>query len=97
MKGWHIMRDGDGTAIYFGRERGAPFAAWSLTGFDGWSSSKWLPGGWAFFTPHIHFGRLFTDRKGRWYQCRVLLPQKPVGRYRRWKWNRADALEERRK
>jgi hypothetical protein len=94
MRGWHIMRgDGDGTTLYFGRHRGARFIGIGLRGFSGWSSSRWLPGGWEFFSPHIHIGRLFMDR-GWWRSCRVLIPAKLV---HLWRWRRRsyrDAMRE---
>lgn len=76
--GWpQVLRgDGDGTCLYLGRRRGAPYIAIGLRGFNGWSSSRWMPGGWEFFTPHVHTGRLFTEGRGGSWETRVLVPAK---------------------
>lgn len=81
--GWHIMRgDGDGITIYFGRDKGSPFIGFGLLGFHGWRSyPQWMPGGWAFFNPHLHLGRL-CQSNGRWWSGRLLLPAKLVDWWR---------------
>lgn len=79
----HVMRgEGDGTTVYFGRHRGAGYVGVSLRGFHGWSSSRWMPGGWEFLTPHVSAGRLGSDSPGRWWEARVLVPARLWDFYR---------------
>lgn len=81
--GIRVMRgDGDGTAIYFGERSGAPFVAFGCRGFSGWQSyPKWMPGGWAFFSPHLHLGRL-SQSNGRVWGWRLIVPAKWVDLWR---------------
>ena len=66
MSGIHVMRDGDGTTIYFGRHQGARYVSVNLVGFDVWRSSRRMPGGWWAFESSISTGRLFMDCSRRW-------------------------------
>lgn len=71
----HVLRDvGEGATFYLGNRKGAPYIGFNPIGFNGWSSSRWMPGGWEFFTPHIHTGRLYSDERGHWWEMRVLIP-----------------------
>jgi hypothetical protein len=64
---WKLMRDEcPGAVLYFGQYRGARFVSIDLRGFSGWSSSRWLPGGWEFFNPTLHVGRLYMDASRSW-------------------------------
>lgn len=78
----HVMRDGDGSVVYFGEHRGARFVAVDLCGFNGWSSSRRMPGGWEFFNPTLHVGRLFMDCSRHW-SVQVLLPASLVRLWRK--------------
>lgn len=79
----HVMRgDGDGTTLYFGEHQGSPFIGVGLRGFSGWQSyPKWLRGGWAFFSPHLHIGRL-GQSGGRWWSGRIIVPARLVDWWR---------------
>lgn len=80
----HLHRgDGDGTTLYLGDRHGAPYVSLDLRGFHGWSSSSWMPGGWAFFGPCIGTGRLFQRVSGRRWHGHVLLP---AGLVDFWRW-----------
>lgn len=80
----HVMRgEGDGTTVYLGRHRGAGYIGVQLRGFNGWSSSRWMPGGWEFSNPTLSVGRLYSDRRGRSWSKEVLVPSKL---YWAWKW-----------
>jgi hypothetical protein len=79
---------GEGVVLYTGDSRNAPFVGVGM-GFDGWQSSRKMPGGWRFFHPYVHTGRLFTDTSGRRYDFKLLIPAKmhdvwvPVRRFLR--------------
>lgn len=64
---------GEGTVLYSGEKQGDWFLGIDLRGLSGWQSSRWMPGGWSFFNPTVHFGHLFEDR-GRIITRHVLLP-----------------------
>lgn len=75
---WNIARgdEGDGTTLRFGQYKGARYIGVQLRGFSGWSSSRWMPGGWEFFNPTIYVGRLFTENAYRSWSCEVRIPAK---------------------
>jgi hypothetical protein len=82
MKGWHVMRDGDGTTVYFGKHRGARYVGVDLRGWNGWTSRGRMPGGYEFYNPTVCIGRLFTDNAHRRWSCEVLIPAKIVQLWR---------------
>jgi hypothetical protein len=87
-RGIHVMHEGRGDqwTFYFGRHQGARYVGMDLRGWTGWSSSpRWLRGGWEFYNPSVHVGRLFTDGAHRsWSPGEIKLPAKLVDFYR-WK------------
>lgn len=75
----HVMHEGRGDSwtLYLGRRRGARYLSVDVRGFNGWSSSRRLPGGWEFYNPTFSIGRLFMECSRSWSR-EVKVPAKLV-------------------
>ena len=85
-RGWHVMHEGGGDpwTLYFGHHRGAGYLSVDIQGFNGWASSKRMPGGWEYYAPGLSLGRLGCNYRARSISQRVLIPAKVV---RAWRWS----------
>jgi hypothetical protein len=77
----HVMHEGRGDSwtLYLGSETGARYVGLDARGFNGWTSRpRWLTGGWEFYEPTLHWGRLGMDVGRYRHLGRILVPAKLV-------------------
>lgn len=72
---------GEGACLYFGERPGSRFVGVGL-GMSGYR------GRWRFYNPTVHFGRLFSDDRGRTFTTEIVLPAALV---HAWRWLRGRA------
>jgi len=74
VRRWRLDREpGEGVVLYLGRR----FVGVGL-GFSGYEiNGRWS---WRFMYPYVHFGRLFSDSRGRHFSFKLRLPA--------WLWDR---------